>query len=126
MNELGKKIMIVEDDDHISKVYEIKFSKEGLVSTIARDGEEAVEKITTEKPSLIILDLMIPKKDGFWVLEEIKKNADLAKIPVLVLSNLGQKSDQDRALALGAREYLVKVDYSIQDIVDKVKGYLAA
>ena len=118
--------MIVEDDDHISKVYEIKFSKEGLVCTIARDGEEAVEKITTEKPSLIILDLMIPKKDGFWVLEEIKKNANLAKIPVLVLSNLGQKSDQDRALALGAREYLVKVDYSIQDIVDKVKGYLAA
>ena len=125
MNETGKKVMIVEDDEHISKVYEIKFNKEGIVTSIARDGEEAVLKITAEKPALIILDLMIPKKDGFWVLEEIKKNPELAKIPVLVLSNLGQKSDQDRALGLGANEYLVKVDFSIQDIVDKVKGYLA-
>ena len=125
MNETTKKVMIVEDDEHISKVYEIKFAKEGISTSVARDGEDAVVKITAEKPSLIILDLMIPKKDGFWVLEEIKKNPDLATIPVLVLSNLGQKSDQDRALGLGANEYLVKVDFSIQDIIEKVKGYLA-
>lgn len=125
MNETTKKVMIVEDDEHISKVYEIKFAKEGIPTSVARDGEEAVVKITAEKPSLIILDLMIPKKDGFWVLEEIKKNPDLATIPVLVLSNLGQKSDQDRALGLGANEYLVKVDFSIQDIIEKVKSYLA-
>lgn len=124
MNETTKKVMIVEDDEHISKVYEIKFAKEGISTSVARDGEDAVVKITAEKPSLIILDLMIPKKDGFWVLEEIKKNPDLATIPVLVLSNLGQKSDQDRALGLGANEYLVKVDFSIQDIIEKVKGYL--
>ena len=125
MNETTKKVMIVEDDEHISKVYEIKFAKEGISTSVARDGEDAVVKITAEKPSLIILDLMIPKKDGFWVLEEIKKNPDLATIPVLVLSNLGQKSDQERALGLGANEYLVKVDFSIQDIIEKVKGYLA-
>lgn len=126
MNEHTKKVMIVEDDEHISKVYEIKFTKEGITSLVARNGEEAVAKITAEKPSLILLDLMIPKKDGFWVLEEIKKNPDLKTIPVLVLSNLGQKSDQDRARDLGANEYLVKVDFSIQDIVEKVKNYLAA
>lgn len=68
---------------------------------------------------------MLPKKDGFWVLEEIKKNPDLKTIPVIVLSNLGQKSDQDRARDLGANEYLVKVDFSIQDIVEKVKTYLS-
>jgi len=67
---------------------------------------------------------MLPKKDGFWVLEQMGKNPDLVKIPVVVLSNLGQQSDQDRALELGAKEYLVKVDTSIQDVVDKVKGYL--
>lgn len=117
--------MIVEDDEHISKVYEIKLRKEGMETVLACDGEEAVTKIMAEKPSVIVLDLMLPKKDGFWVLEELKKNPEVASIPVIVLSNLGQKSDQERALALGANEYLVKVDYPIQDIIDKVKGYLA-
>lgn len=126
MNENIKKVVIVEDDEHISKVYEIKLTKEGITCIVARDGEEAVAKITAEKPNLILLDLMIPKKDGFWVLEEIKKNPELKTIPVLVLSNLGQKSDQERAHDLGADEYLVKVDFSIQDIVEKVKKYLAA
>lgn len=126
MNEQNKKVMIVEDDEHISRVYEIKLSKEGIQSSLARDGEEAVEKITKERPQLILLDLMIPKKDGFWVLEQLEKNPDLMKIPVIVLSNLGQKSDQSRALELGAEEYLVKVDTSIQEVVDKVKGYLSS
>lgn len=124
MDTNKKKIMVVEDDEHISKVYEIKFAKEGINVVLARDGEEAVVKITAEKPDVILLDLMIPKKDGFGVLEEIKKNPELANIPVIILSNLGQKSDQDRAIALGANEYLVKVDYSIQDVINKAKGYL--
>lgn len=126
MDTNKKKIMVVEDDEHISKVYEIKFAKEGINVVLARDGEEAVVKITAEKPDVILLDLMIPKKDGFGVLEEIKKNPELVNIPVIILSNLGQKTDQDRALALGANEYLVKVDYSIQDVINKAKGYLPA
>ena len=124
MDTNKKKIMVVEDDEHISKVYEIKFAKEGIDVSLARDGEEAIVKITAEKPDVILLDLMIPKKDGFGVLEEIKKNPELANIPVIILSNLGQKTDQDRALALGANEYLVKVDYSIQDVINKAMGYL--
>ncbi|MGB2580291.1 MAG: response regulator [Minisyncoccia bacterium] len=124
MDTNKKKIMVVEDDEHISKVYEIKFAKEGIDVSLARDGEEAIIKITAEKPDVILLDLMIPKKDGFGVLEEIKKNPELANIPVIILSNLGQKTDQDRALALGANEYLVKVDYSIQDVINKAKEYL--
>lgn len=124
MDENKKKVIVVEDDEHISKVYEIKLAKEGIDAKIARDGEEAVVMITDEKPDLVVLDLMIPKKDGFGVLEEIKKNPELVGIPVIILSNLGQKTDQDRALALGANEYLVKVDYPIQDIINKIKGYL--
>ncbi|MCX6756715.1 MAG: response regulator [Candidatus Nomurabacteria bacterium] len=124
MNITNKKIMIVEDNELISKVYQTKFIKEGFEIFLARDGEEAVKKITTEKPDMILLDLMIPKKDGFGVLEDIKKIPVLAKIPVIVLSNLGQQKDKDRALELGANEYLIKVDSSIQEIVDKVKGYL--
>lgn len=125
MSENKKKVMIVEDDEHISKVYEIKLAKEGIQSSLAVDGEEAVAKIIAEKPDLIILDLMIPKIDGFGVLEQIKKNPELARIPVIVLSNLGQQADQDRALGLGANEYLVKVDNPIQEVVDRVKKYLA-
>lgn len=125
MNTNKKKVMIVEDDEHISKVYQIMFAKDGIETSLARDGEEAVKKITEEKPDLVLLDLMIPKKDGFGVLEDIKKISSLAKIPVIILSNLGQQKDQDRALSLGANEYLVKVDSPIQDIIDKAKGYLA-
>lgn len=124
MSDNKKKVMIVEDDEHISKVYEIKLAKEGFATSLAVTGEEAVTKIASEKPDLILLDLMIPKKDGFGVLEDIKKVPELASIPVIVLSNLGQQTDQDRALALGANEYLVKVDYPIQEVVNRVKGYL--
>jgi len=121
-----KKVMIVEDDEYISKVYEIKFAKEGITISIARDGEEAVKKIADEVPDLILLDLMIPKKDGFAVLEEIKKKPKLAKIPVIVLSNLGQATDVERAQKLGASEFLIKVDHPIQDVIDKVHHYLKA
>lgn len=124
MDERKKRILIIEDDEHVSKVYEMKFSKEGYDTIFVTNGEDGVEKIATEKPDLIILDLMVPQKDGFLVLEEIKKNPDIAKIPVLVLSNLGQQSDKDRAIALGANEYLVKVNHSMQEVVDKVKSYL--
>jgi DNA-binding response OmpR family regulator len=120
----NKKILIVEDDEHISKVYEIKLAKEGFTTSLARDGEEAVAKIIAEKPALVLLDLMLPKKDGFGVLTDMKNDPALASIPVIVLSNLGQQADQDRALSLGAREFLVKVDYPIQEVVDKVKQYL--
>lgn len=125
MNENKKRILIIEDDVHISRVYDVKLKKEGFDTIFAVNGEEGVEKITAEKPDLIILDLMVPRKDGFGVLEDIKKDPELAKIPVLVLSNLGQQSDKDRALALGANEYLIKVNYSMQDVIDRAKSYLS-
>lgn len=127
MNNIIKKhvVMVVEDNDLISKVYQAKFAKEGFEVSLAYDGEEAIRKITDEKPDIILLDLMIPKKDGFGVLEDIKKIPNLAKIPVIVLSNLGQQKDKERALFLGANEYLIKVDTSIQSIIDKTRGYIS-
>jgi DNA-binding response OmpR family regulator len=120
----NKKILIVEDDDYISKIYEVKFSKEGVDIVIAKDGEEAIKLANGDSPDLILLDLMIPKKDGFTVLEEIKKSPKHSKTPVVVLSNLGQASDIERAEKLGASMFLVKVDHSIQDVVDTVKDSL--
>ncbi len=124
MSESPKKVLIVEDDLHISKVYQIQLAKEGFSIALAFDGEEAVKVMEKENPDLIILDLMLPKKDGFWVLEEARKKAKFSKIPILVISNLGQNNDQKRAMELGATEYLVKIDHSIQELIDKIISYL--
>lgn len=124
MPEGRKKVLIIEDDDHISKVYQIKLSKENVDTVVARDGEEGIAMVSSEKPDLVLLDLMIPKKDGFVVLEEVKKTELGKKIPILVLSNLGQEGDIKRAIGLGAADYFIKVNLSIQEIVDKVKQHL--
>ncbi|HAS85003.1 MAG TPA: response regulator [Candidatus Yonathbacteria bacterium] len=124
MDEHKKKILIIEDDEHVSRVYEMKFLKEGYNTVLVANGEQAVEKVKSERPNLIILDLMVPKKDGFAILEEIKKNPSTAGIPVLVLSNLGGKDDQKRAVELGANDYMVKVENSMQEVIDRAKSYL--
>ena len=121
----AKKILIIEDDEHLSRIYDIKFAKEKLPTVLATDGEEGLKATIEHKPAVVLLDLMLPKRDGFWVLEEMKKRGLLKGIRVIVLSNLGQRADIDRAMKLGAAEYLVKVDHSIQEVVDFVKKALA-
>lgn len=116
--------MVVEDDPHISKVYVIKLTQEGLEPMHATDGEEAIEMMRRDKPDLVMLDLMLPKKDGFWVMEEMSKDTNLSPIPVMVLSNLGQEQDKERAMILGAKDYMVKADNPIKDVIDKVKKQL--
>lgn len=124
MNEHKKSVVFIEDDEHLFKVYETKFSKEGIKTSFVVTGEGAVSHVMAEKPDLIVLDIMIPKKDGFTVLEEIKANPELSSIPVLVLSNLGQPSDKKRALDLGANEYMVKIEHTMQEVLDRAKQYL--
>ena len=124
MDNSNKRILIVEDDFQISKVYQIQLSKEGIFTMVAHNGEEAIEFLEEANPDLVVLDLMIPKKDGFWVLEEIRKIEKYKKTPILIISNLGQEDDKIRALGLGATEYLVKIDQSIQEIIKKIKEYL--
>ncbi len=120
-----KKILIIEDDPSISKMISSRLEKEGFQMVAAMDGEEGFQKIQTESPDLIILDIMLPKRDGFWVLEEMKVSAEARKdIPVVVLSNLGQPKDIDLAMKLGAKEYLVKTDFSLAKLMDKVKKHL--
>jgi DNA-binding response OmpR family regulator len=122
---MSKKVLIVEDDEQISRVYGIKFKQENIETISAADGEEGFKKISSEKPDLVLLDLMLPKKDGFWVLDEVRKKDDLKNIPIFVLSNLGQEQDKEKAIKLGARDYLVKADISIKEVVDKVKKTLS-
>jgi two-component system, OmpR family, alkaline phosphatase synthesis response regulator PhoP len=120
------KIVIAEDDKFLSKVLSNKFRRIDYEVFIASDGIEAGNKIRTELPDIVLMDLMMPNKNGFEVLEEIKTEKQFKNLPIIVLSNLGQKSDITRSKKLGAADYLVKSNLSINAVVDKVKAILLA
>ena len=122
MLKTSKKILIVEDEELITKILAHKLVAAGYITAIARDGQEALSLLKTEKFDLIILDLVMPHKDGFAVLEELRKRHDL--IPVIVTSNLSQDEDINRAMTLGVKKYFVKVDSTVQEIVDSIKTFL--
>ena len=124
MSENKPKILIIEDDQRINKVYMAKLSVEGITVMTALDGEEGLRKIYSEKPDLILLDLMLPRKSGFDILKEIKADPKVKDIPVIILSNLAQEKEIEQGLALGAVDYLVKTDYSIQQVMEKIKKAL--
>jgi len=120
-----KKIILAEDDKYISKAYNVGLKDVGFDVSVAYDGNEALEKIKKDKPDLILLDLVMPEKNGFEVLEELGVNDELRKIPVIILSNLGQDSDIEKGRALGAVDYLIKSDLTMDEVIDKVKFHIA-
>lgn len=120
------KIALVEDDHFLSKVLAFRLREEGFDVAVAADGEEAIKVIKKDKPNLVLLDLLLPKKSGFDVLAEIKADENTKKIPVIILSNLGQQTDIDKGIQLGAIDYLVKANFGIKDIVAKIKERLAS
>lgn len=119
------KILVIEDEKFLKKIYQTKLTLEGFIPILASNGEEGLEAIKKEKPDLILLDLIMPVKTGFEVLEEIKKNKNLKNIPIIVASNLGQEDDRKRVLELGATEFIIKSDSTIQGIIDKIRTLLA-
>ncbi len=118
-----KKILIVEDDQFLHKILVMKVKAEGLQVISAYDGESALKKVK-EIPDLILLDLILPQMSGFEFLGEIKMDSQLKNIPVIVLSNLGQDEDIERAKSLGAQDYLIKANFSIDDVIKKAKEWL--
>lgn len=119
------KILIVEDDAFLAGIYAGKFEKEGFKVVLAQDGELALKTAKKELPDIVLLDILLPKLDGFEVLEQLKADAGLRHIPVILLTNLGQKEDVDRGLKLGAADYLIKAHFMPAETVDKVKKVLA-
>lgn len=117
-------ILIVEDEDFLVRALKDNLVSEGHTVTIAMDGEAALEELKKNKPALILLDLLLPKKNGFDVLKEIRSNPDWSLIPVVILSNLGEDSEIKRALELGANDYFVKSQHPIQEVIEKVREYL--
>jgi len=115
------KILLAEDDAFLSDMYVTKFSKLGYKIDVAYDGEEAIKKINKSLPDVLLLDIRMPLKDGFEVLTEIKDNEKTKNIPVILLTNLGQKEDVEKGLKLGAVDYLIKAQFTPQEVVEKVK-----
>ena len=118
------KILIVEDERFLSPILASRMEKEGFGIRQAFDGEEALSLLKTEKPDLIVLDLILPKKSGFEVLESISADPQLSQVPVVILSNLGQDSDFQKAKKLGAIEYHIKIKTSVDNFIGIVKNIL--
>ncbi|HMB65605.1 MAG TPA: response regulator [Patescibacteria group bacterium] len=118
------KILLVEDDSFLLSMYSTKFELENFDVTIAEDGEKGWKLAQKEDPDVILLDIKLPKMDGFEVLKKIKGNKETSNIPVILLTNLSQKEDRDKGLDLGADDYLVKAHFMPSEVVGKIKKLL--
>lgn len=119
-----KYILIAEDNHAYGSVYKRKLEREGFEVTVVEDGEAALAAIKKRHPDLLILDLLMPKKDGFAVLAKLKGSRTTRVIPVLVATNLSQDNDMEKAMNAGAVGYFVKGSVSVSEMVDKVKQNL--
>lgn len=122
---MGKKVLIVEDDAFLLKVYQPKFVGAGFNVLTATDGVSGLETIKKEMPDIVLLDLIMPQKSGFEVLQELKADPTLKDIPVIVMSNLGQEADMAKAMEIGAKDYIVKADITLKEVIDKCNKILA-
>ena len=119
-----KKILIVEDETTLQEALTEFLSAEGFEVLSALDGEKGLELAKSEKPDLVILDIILPKKDGYEILTEIKGGEDTKNIPVILLTNLESPEDIDKAFEKGASTYLVKSNYKLEEVVKKIKETL--
>ena len=121
-----KKILLIEDDTFISEMVVKKLKEAGLAVSLAIDAETGMAKVQEDKPDLILLDIVLPGMDGYEFLEKIKADKKLSSLPVLILSNLGQKDEIERGLALGAKDFLVKAAFDPREVLEKVTAFLGA
>jgi len=121
---MPKNILIIEDDRFLRDLIVHKVTKEGFNVSVAVDGEEGIKKIKEEKPDLVLLDLILPSMDGFEVLSKIREDASLNSLPVIILSNLGQREDVEKGMKLGAVDYLIKAHFTPGEIIYKIRTHL--
>jgi len=119
-----KKLLVVEDEVVLNKALQDFLTFEGFDVTVAFDGEDGIKKTFSEKPDLVLLDIILPKKDGYEVIKELKSSSETKNIPIILLTNLGSVNDVEKALNLGATTYLVKADYKLEEITQKIKEVL--
>jgi DNA-binding response OmpR family regulator len=121
---MTKKIVLADDEQYIAIAYNDGLTREGYEVTVAHNGEDALAAIQRVKPDIILLDLIMPKMNGFEVLKAVKEDRDLKDIPVMVLSNLSQATDEKEVLSLGAVDFMVKADYSLAQVIERVASHI--
>ncbi len=119
-----KKILIVEDEMPLANAIKDKLSKEGFSCILAKNGEEGLEMALSEKPDLVLLDIIMPRMDGMTMLSELRKDKWGMEVPVILLTNLSESKKVDEATAHQVYDYLVKSDWKLEDVVEKVKEKL--
>jgi len=118
------KILIVEDEKLLSEMYEDKFSQSGFSVVVANSAEEGLGLLKKEKPDLILLDILLPQENGIQFLKRMKDIAEVSKIPVVVFSNYDDPETKKKAFDMGARDYLIKTNFTPSEIVEKIKDFL--
>lgn len=121
---MKNKILLVEDDAFLISMYMTKFELEGFIVLTADDGEKGLAMAAKEKPDIILLDIMLPKMNGFDVLKGLKQNKETTNIPVILLTNLSQQSEIERGLNMGAQDYLIKAHFMPSEVLDKIRRIL--
>lgn len=124
MEKKKKTVLLVEDDSFISEIYNVKLELNGFEVELAEDGEEAVKKFKKINPDIVLLDIFLPKKDGWEVLEEICKEDHFKKTKVIMLTNLGDKDKIEKAESYGVKNYFVKASHTPEEVVQKIKDVL--
>ena len=121
---MSKKILVVEDDRFLRELITQKLVREGYEISEAADGEEGVKKAEEIKPDVILMDLILPGIDGFEAISKIKEKPELENVPIIILSNLGQRDDVERGLKLGAVDFLIKAHFTPGEIIEKIEKVL--
>jgi len=121
---MAKKILIIEDEEILAQLLAKKLKSLGYEIFVAEDGEKGMKSIREIVPDLILLDIILPKKGGFEIMEEMNQDPSLKAIPVIVISNSGQPVELDKAKQLGARDWLIKTEFDPQEVIEKVSKIL--
>ncbi len=117
----GIKVLVIEDDQFLRDLMRTKLAREGFDVSTAIDGPEGLERIANDRPHVVLLDIILPGIDGFEILKRMKSSESLKTIPVVLLSNLGQEADVEKGKALGASDYLIKSNFTIDEIIEKIQ-----
>ena len=121
-NSSKPSILLMEDEEMLASMYKTKFEKEGFKIEIASDGEAGLAKAKSTKFDVILVDIIMPKIDGFAVLKELRAMEEYKKKPILMLSNLGQEEDIEKSKKLGATDYLVKANFTPSQVLEKIQS----
>jgi two-component system, OmpR family, response regulator VicR len=125
MSELKKKILIAEDDSMLSNIMTEKLVKEGFGVIQAKDGEEALSEALSQRPDLILLDILMPKMDGVTMLKKLREDKKSVATPVIILTNVTYGPQIDEAIKHGVQDFMIKTNWKLEDVVEKIKQKLA-